>query len=1462
MRKKTVKKMLSIVLTAAMVGTTYIPVAAEGTQETQVTTAEDGSNQSTDQNKETVNETPAADATTGNEDTSKSSEATTNAGTSKATVEVQNEATSSGVATIEGKEYASLQEAVNAAEENVTVTLQMDVTEDVTIPKGKNITLDLNGKTLTNTNAGKATLSVAGTVYVKNGSIIGGSSYYNIEVCTENEAVGTATLESVTATAGNTGSSMIDNWGTLTIESGTYTGGLNVVKSEPGASLIINDGSFELNYAVGWSYTGVVMNYGTAVINNGTFKQNATSPAKACPTVVITAKDKADDPEPHTTIIGGKYVNVHSNINAKIFHGMSKATSSNFTVTGGTFSKKVPDTYFPDENMCAYNGTEYVIVRTAAMVGTAKYTDLATAFSKARGTKTVKLMSDVDISKNTKAITILSGRNTTLDLNGHEIKAANTSTGNIQVSGKLTLTDSTDTNKDGTGTGKIYTETKVGTGKVVIAVNAGATFTMNSGLVDASSFTSDPKNEGQFAVGMPDTTAKDTEVIINGGKISAGWYAVAGIGTATAANYNITVNGGILESTADYAIYHPQAGTTTINGGVVSGQAGGVCINRGTLKVNGGTVTSSGLGSTGSWGDGTGGLGNAAIYVNAKYGDTKATITGGKITANNDAVIVANGTKNKATVAISGGTFNKAVNEKYCATGYKPQENDDGTYGVTTKESMSASTSVSGSTSTSTIGGKYSGNENGEDKVTVEAGTVTVNVKNEAATEVKISEITVDKNSIASLKENTTVKNVIIQADAGTLNINKAALDKMAENAGNADVILRVEKDQKENDLYYHITAKADGKEIYAENNSAGEVTITVAYSSLVDGFAPTVYYVKDDGTKEKVESTYKSGTLTWKTKHFSTYQVEDAAVAKIGDNYYATLNDAIANVNTDQTTITLLKDISIEAMVTINNGKNIVLDLAGNKITSSLVTTFKITNGTLDVKDSADIKGSIEVTGEAFRLAGYNNATDWANNTRNSVLTIGEGVNVKSSTDCCVYLYGKGAKVDVYGSLESTGAYSTIQGQGTINTTTNNSGTEITIHKGASVVHPTASAIYHPEVGTLTVKGGMISGGTTGIEMRRGTLNVSGGTIISTAKEFSCETNKLPTSGATSCGMAVAIAPHGAVGELGKEIKVSITGGTFEGIYGLYQEDPDNRMNQGVGIDMGITGGTFTSTSQVEIEGVQYGEGIFSGQCEGFVSGQAVSSTSINPEYCKVGYTPVKNSESLYGVDKFTITSNDSSENVPATIVEGEDTNEMYVKVDASMYSTKKYPATLKTYTGNIPKMDPTTGDISYESGECGYIFAGWYKNEDGKYEPYRGTFPESTAYAKFVDANVLTVKTQISSNTFTDSTETTDMRVLTTVDGVKYSSVGFDIEIDGRTWNIDSNTVYSNITGTNGEKLVKFGPELFSEKSKYFMTCRINGIKSENYSVKNKITPYWVTLDGTKVTGKVYEKSVNDFK
>lgn len=169
------------------------------------------------------------------------------------------------VAKIGETTYAKLSDAVTAAAEGDTVTLRKDTTEDVVVDK--NITLDLGGKTLTGTNSGKATLTIAkgATATVKNGSVIGTSSFYNIQ------NNGTATFESLTATAGNTGSSMIDNWGTLTINSGVYSGGLNTVKSEEGTTLTITGGKFVSDYAPAYNVTGTILVYGTTTISGGEF---------------------------------------------------------------------------------------------------------------------------------------------------------------------------------------------------------------------------------------------------------------------------------------------------------------------------------------------------------------------------------------------------------------------------------------------------------------------------------------------------------------------------------------------------------------------------------------------------------------------------------------------------------------------------------------------------------------------------------------------------------------------------------------------------------------------------------------------------------------------------------------------------------------------------------------------------------------------------------------------------------------------------------------------------------------------------------------------------------------------------------------------------------------------------------------------------------------------------------------
>lgn len=326
--------------------------------------------------------------------------------------ETGGEVTTASVAEVGGKRYSSLQEAINAVQGGETVTLLTDATEDVTVATGKNITLDLGGETLTNTNASKATLTIAkgATATVKNGSIVGGTGFYTIQ------NNGTATLKDVTATAGNTGSSMLGNWGTLTIESGSYSGGLNVVKSEEDSTLTINGGKFELSYATS-GYTGVVFAYGNTTITGGEFIQSLTATGRwNHPQVVATGVV-----EGHTAITrvtGGHFVNKMSG--EGIFRGVGKGTSDNFEVSGGTFNKSISEAYCADGFVPTKNADGTYGVKEGhyvAQVGSKKYETLADAIRLAGKGKTITLLTDVE--QNTQ---LAINKDITLDLNGKTIK--------------------------------------------------------------------------------------------------------------------------------------------------------------------------------------------------------------------------------------------------------------------------------------------------------------------------------------------------------------------------------------------------------------------------------------------------------------------------------------------------------------------------------------------------------------------------------------------------------------------------------------------------------------------------------------------------------------------------------------------------------------------------------------------------------------------------------------------------------------------------------------------------------------------------------------------------------------------------------------------------------------------------------------------------------------------------------
>ena len=557
---------------------------------------------------------------------------------------------SGSVAQVGFKAFNTLQAAIDAAQDGETVTLLADATEDATIAAGKNITLDLGGKTLTNTNAGKATLTIAGdaTATVKNGSIVGGTGYYTID------NYGTATLEDVTATAGNTDSSMIRNDGTLTIESGSYSGGLNVVKSEEDSTLNINDGRFELSYATS-GYTGVVFAYGNTTITGGEFIQGLTTTGRWNHPQVIATGMVEGHPS-FTKITGGTFTNKYSD-GSNIFRGVGKGTSDNFEVSGGTFNKSVPSSYFADGLTCAKNsdGT-YGIATAIAQIGTDRYTSLQAAINAVKKAgKTVQLLSDT-----TENITINASKQITLDLNGHTL---NGGTGNAKAAilnkGNVTITD---TSADKTGTIKRDDQGVADETSYYVIKNIGTMVIDQANVVNNSGYKK--ANSSGSMVG--------SSLICNGDDDPQA---------------SLTINGGTFNQPNFLVVKNGTNGTLTVNGGTLTSNHSAVQ-NWNKAQILGGSLT--GQIWTDAWVEGA--IGETIIGGDAQFtGEIVVDITGkvpptlkiegGSLDVTSWRVTSAAAAAN-ATVAVSGGTFTADVPKAYCAAGYTPTANTDGTYGV------------------------------------------------------------------------------------------------------------------------------------------------------------------------------------------------------------------------------------------------------------------------------------------------------------------------------------------------------------------------------------------------------------------------------------------------------------------------------------------------------------------------------------------------------------------------------------------------------------------------------------------------------------------------------------------------------------------------------------------------------------------------------------------------------------
>ena len=671
------------------------------------------------------------------------------------------------VASVGSKQYGSLQAAIDAATAGQTVILLTNVNENVEIAKEKNLTLDLNGKTLSGgTGTAKAALYNLGTITIqdtsaaKTGTIkrddtgtVGETSYYVIR----NQ--GTMTIESGTvinnsgykkanSTGSMIGSSLIcngdcDEGGTLTIKGGTFTQN-NFIAIKNGALgvLHVTGGTITSNHSA-------IQNWFKADITGGEIKgQLWTDAWKEGESVGETkiggdakftgeiVMDITGSVAPTLAINGGDL-----DVTWRITSTAAKAGAKP-AVSGGTFSSAVPAEYCAEGFIPVKNADGTYGVKAGAYVaqiGDVKYETLQAAIDAVKANETIYVLGNIDLGTDELSTYDVKTtvKNVTIDLGGYTVTSAGKYTVYLKVNG-WTIQNGTIQNTNASTTyGTLYVggssnsttlknltvESKTNGVQFAIASSKNgikASITVEDGTKISGNYgvymKGQPKPYGSTRDGQEILNVNGGEITgttaaiavfgaakgntkagvivnINGGKVYSDSYAIAGNGSSVLENTTINISGGKVFSNKDTAIYHPQAGTVTISGGEVYGVTGGVQMCAGTLNVTGGTISATGNGDvSGKTGDGSIPDGAAVSIVNRAYpaGAPTMTISGGTFTsAAGVGAVQAYGWKNnsqqtwdKPNAAVSGGTFSSAVKEEYCATGYIPTANADGTYGV------------------------------------------------------------------------------------------------------------------------------------------------------------------------------------------------------------------------------------------------------------------------------------------------------------------------------------------------------------------------------------------------------------------------------------------------------------------------------------------------------------------------------------------------------------------------------------------------------------------------------------------------------------------------------------------------------------------------------------------------------------------------------------------------------------
>lgn len=339
--------------------------------------------------------------------------------------------------------------------------------------------------------------------------------------------------------------------------------------------------------------------------------------------------------------------------------------------------------------------------------------------------------------------------------------------------------------------------------------------------------------------------------------------------------------------------------------------------------------------------------------------------------------------------------------------------------------------------------------------------------------------------------------------------------------------------------------------------NGVGEMTISGGSFTApqIGDFTGKYTLSISGGTFSFDPITYLATGYTAKpsnSKYLVVPTEEANAVAQIGNTYYNTLADAVADAsNSSKDTIKLLRNTPLNSTVSIS--KPVVLDLGGYVLNGA---------GTL-----LDLYGDVTLQNGTIETTGAGTGAVWVNQT--AKLTVNNDVlmNTTQASSFAIAYWRDCTTAEVTFRGKITGGNGiTVNGLITGTTTEN----KLTVD--GATINVGGHGIYQAGNATTALNNSAITG-ATGIEIRAGKLNVDNSTITGNGT-FKCEAND---NGTTTDGVGIAIAQH----TTKLPINVTISGGTISGTYAVYESNPqDNNDDSIAKVKLSITDGNFNGST------------------------------------------------------------------------------------------------------------------------------------------------------------------------------------------------------------------------------------------------------------------------------------------